>query len=571
MSFSARSWKEFLLPERGRFWLAFMLFHMVLTAVIGGSLPGFTQDFYQGFTGDVLTPFLVIGGLFLAEYVNRLGYQIATYKYVQHLLGETRARTFGLWMRSSLKVKKGTQDEYPMGEVLARVMSDSDAVKELVTSGAFAIIIDFIFIISSLIGFIRLDAGLGAGLLALEVVAVVLLIWGSRKMGVVFASVRYVTGLVSRVVTDVTHGLRELAFTPHRQYASTRGQKVFEDFLEKQLRANVWDAGYYAAAESLYPILLALVLVFLPTGEAARMALLAVLIDLIQKSITPIKEVAAKITGIQRARTGLDRIREFQAHFAQEDVPKAVTVARLELFRVELKHYGYPPREGETPFDLQNVAFEGKAGELVGIVGPSGCGKSTLLRLLSGQHGPFAGRVTVNDRVLDTENATDLIHLCQQVSLVSQDSHVFSASVEFNVGLGTVEGLTEFWENAQRELPYLGRWGVGPASLVDPKTLSLGQKQLLSGLRACFLQKPVVLFDEVSSGLDPELEKALRDLVLFVQRRSLTIIVTHRIETILGANRLVVMDQGRAVDQGSPAELERRSPLFVDFLKHLRS
>jgi ATP-binding cassette subfamily B multidrug efflux pump len=571
VNFSAHSWKAFFLPEKGRFWLILMLTHMALTAVIGVALPGLTQDFYQGFTGDVLTPFLVLGGLFLAEYANRLGYQITTYKYVQHLLGETRARTFGLWMRAPLKVKKGTLDDYPMGEVLARVMSDSDAVKELVTSGAFAIIIDFIFIISSLIGFIRLDAGLGAGLFALEVVACVLLIWGSRKMGVVFASVRVVTGLVSRVVTDVTHGLRELAFTPHRQYASTRGQKVFEDFLAKQLRANVWDAGYYAAAESLYPILLALVLVFLPTGETARMALLAVLIDLIQKSITPIKEVAGKISGIQRARTGLHRIREFQAHFAMEAMPVQQTVASMERFQINLSHYEYPPREGETPFDLRAVSFSGKAGELVGIVGPSGCGKSTLLRLLSGQHGPFQGQVTVNDRVLDTESNVDLAHLGQQVSLVSQDSHVFSASVSFNVGLGTLEGLTEFWQNALQELPYLGRWGVDLDTVVNPKKLSLGQKQLLSGLRACFLRKPVVLFDEVSSGLDPELEKALRDLVLFVQRRSLTIIVTHRIETILGADRLVVMDQGRAIDQGRPAELEQRSPLFVEFLRHLRS
>jgi ATP-binding cassette subfamily B protein len=562
-----------LLPEKGRPWLILMLVHMGITGLIGLALPQITENFYQDFAGEALTPFLVLGGLFLTEYVNRLGYQISTYKYVTHLLGETRAKTFSLWMRAPLKVKrKGMEDDFPMGEVLARIMSDTDAVKELVTSGAFAIAIDFVFILSSLIGFLRIDATVGGGLFAVEVFACVMLIWGSRKMGEIFASVRHVTGLLSRVVADVTHGLRELAFTPHAQYASKRGDKVFDDFLQKQLKANVWDAGYYSAAESLYPILLALVLFFFPTGVAARMAILAVLIDLIQKSITPIKEVAGKISSIQRARTGLERIHEFHSFFAEDLQIKPRAGEPLRQLKVELKHYAYPPREGEEPFALNDITLTGRPGELIGIVGTSGCGKSTFLRLLSGQHGMFEGTVVLNDEVLNMEDTLDLQRLCQQVSLVSQDSHVFSASVRFNIALAEgVAGFDVFWAQATAALPYMQRWGVTPDSPIDPKALSLGQKQLLSGLRACFLHKPIVLFDEVSSGLDPELEKALRDLVLFVQRRSLTIIVTHRVETILSAQHLVVMEGGRAVDQGPPRELEDRSPLFREFLSHLRN
>lgn len=568
---SANNWLPFLLPKKGRRWLVLMLVHMGITSVIGLVLPGITQTFYQDFTKLELTPFIVLGGLFIGGYVNRLGYQISTYKYVQHLLGETRARTFGLWMRAPLKVqRKGNADEFPMGEVLARIMSDSDSVKELVTSGAFAIFIDFVFIVSALIGFLRLDAGLGGGLFALELVACVLLIWGSRQMGVIFASVRQSTGLLSRVVTDVTQGLRELAFTPHGRYASRRGDQVFDDFLQKQLKSNVWDASYYSAAESLYPILLALVLFFFPSGEGAKLALLAVLIDLIQKSITPIKEVAGKISSIQRAKTGIERILDFQSHFTDDARPMSAALVRLEKFEVELSRYEYPPRDGEAGFALRDVRFSGTTGELVGIVGASGCGKSTFLRLLSGQHGAFEGRVFLNEQTLNMDRIDDQLQLCQQVSLVSQDSHVFSASVQFNVALSEVAPeFSAFWERALMALPYLRRWGIAPESVIDPKAISLGQKQLLSGLRACFLRKPIVLFDEVSSGLDPDLEKALRDLVLLVQQHSLTIIVTHRLETILSAQRLVLMEAGRLVDIGTPSELSQRSVLFQDFLKHL--
>ncbi|MBY0516797.1 MAG: ABC transporter ATP-binding protein/permease [Bacteriovoracaceae bacterium] len=570
---SVNKYWKLLLPEKGRGWLFLIFVHMGLTGLIGFLLPSLTEKFYQNFTQDPLTPFLVLGGLFFAEYVNRLGYQISTYKFVQHLLGETRARTFSLWMRAPFKLKKKTNDDdFPMGEVLARVMSDSDSVKELVTSGAFAIFIDFIFIIFSLVGLLRINSTLGIGLFSVEVLMSFFLVWGSRKMGELFASVRFVTGLLSRVVADVTRGLRELAFTPHNNYASQRGDQVFDDFLKKQLKANVWDASYYAAAESLYPILLALMLFFFPSGEAARVALLAVLIDLIQKSISPIKEVASKITSIQRAKTGLERITEFQSHFSGHERSEMILPTELESLSVKLSHYTYPPREGESGFSLQDISFSGKPGELIGIVGASGCGKSTLLRLLSAQHGSFTGEVVFNYLKINPEHPKDLEALCHQVSLVSQDSHVFSASVAFNISLEAQSpGLDQFWIQAQSALPYLRRWGIHLESLIDPRSLSLGQKQLLSGLRACYLRKPIVLFDEVSSGLDPDLERALRDLVMFVQRHSLTIIVTHRVETILAANLLVVMDKGSAVDSGTPKELEQRSELFNEFISHLKN
>lgn len=565
-------WLPLLLPEKGRGWLIIILIHMGITGVIGLLLPGFTKDFYNDFKNGN-TAFYYLAVLFIAEYINRVGYQISVYRFVQQLLVQTRSKTFGLWMKAPLKIKrKGREDEFPLGEVLARVMTDSDSVKELVTSGAFAIVIDFIFIISSLIGFLRLDASVGLGLFVLEVIACVLLVWGSRKMGVIFTEVRKITGLLSRVVADVTKGLRELAFTPHAQYASKRGDAVFDDFLKKQLKSNVWDAGYYSAAESLYPILLAAVLVIFPQGEIGRMAILAVLIDLIQKSISPIKEVAGKISSIQRARTGLDRIMDFHQHFAEVKDLKPSTLSMQNIIQVSVDHYSYQ-KDKESAFELRDIHFEACAGELVGIIGMSGCGKSTLLRLLSGQHGNFQGQILV-DKIhhLDAQSDQDLNQLCQMVSLVSQDSHVFSASVEFNIAFElNVAGFEEFWQSAKKALPYLERWGIGPDSLIDVKSLSLGQKQLLSGLRACFLRKPIVLFDEVSSGLDPDLEKALRDLVLIVQKHSLTIIVTHRLETILSATQLLVMRDGELVDRGAPQDLMQSSDLFREFIDHLKN
>jgi ATP-binding cassette subfamily B protein len=156
------------------------------------------------------------------------------------------------------------------------------------------------------------------------------------------------------------------------------------------------------------------------------------------------------------------------------------------------------------------------------------------------------------------------------VSLISQDSHVFTETLRFNISLGADQGFDDFWVQAKTSIPYLQRWKLEPQDLINPKNLSMGQKQLLSGLRALFLKKPIILMDEISSGLDSELEAALRDLIRFFQSRTITIIVTHRLETILKANRLLLLEKGRVVAYG-PAGSLRDIPQYQDFIGHLNS
>jgi ATP-binding cassette subfamily B protein len=151
---------------------------------------------------------------------------------------------------------------------------------------------------------------------------------------------------------------------------------------------------------------------------------------------------------------------------------------------------------------------------------------------------------------------------------VSQDSHVFTENLRFNISLGDEAGFEDFWEQSLKSIPYLIRWGMKPDDKILPKTLSMGQKQLLSGLRALFLRKPIILMDEISSGLDSELESALRDMIKFFQSSSMTIIVTHRLETIMKADQLLLLDKGMLIAKGTNREL-RSIPKYLEFMNHL--
>jgi ATP-binding cassette, subfamily B, multidrug efflux pump len=567
LSSSKNRWWSYLWLRSEAFLVVFIFINILISAITGYLTPRFITGFYESLNNDqeFNHRLMLLVFLYCGEYLNRFLFTLSTHRYIQLLLVDVRKQSFSFWLKSPFKRKSGKHDEYPLGEVLARLMNDTDAVREVVSSGSFAIFIDIIFILSCLLSFLQLNSTTGLALFVAEIVACLLLIQGSKAMATIFMEVRRITGLMARVVTDLTSGLRELFFSPNEKYASKRGEKIFEEFLDKQLHANIWDAGYYSAAESLYPILVALVMVIVPYSQIVEVAILAALIDLIQKSITPIKDVASKISVLSRAKTGIDRIHQFNESFDQ-DTFERLDFTHLEAHRMifELKVFQY-----DQGFKLGDIKFELNRGEVLGILGESGCGKSTLLKLLSGQYHAFQGTITIDDQIIDASLDKELRGFSSYVSLISQDSHVFSESLKFNITLGASDsGFEDFWKLATQSIPYLNRWHLKPDDKILPKTLSMGQKQLVSGLRALYLKKPIILMDEISSGLDSELEAALRDLIKFFQSRSMTIIVTHRLETILNSDQLILLEEGNIVATG-PHQKMRDIPKYQEFLKHL--
>ncbi|MFP5386012.1 MAG: ATP-binding cassette domain-containing protein [Bacteriovoracia bacterium] len=566
LSSSKSSWWGYLWLRSETPLIIFIFINIMISSVTGYLTPRFITAFYESLNNDAAFyhQLTLLGVLYGAEYINRFLFSLATHRYIQLLLLDVRKQSFALWLKAPFKRKQGKHDEYPLGEVLARLMNDTDAVREVVSSGSFAIFIDIIFLLSSLISFLQLNSTTGLALFIAEVIACLLLIKGSKVMANIFMEVRRITGMMARVVTDLSSGLKELFFSPNDKYASRRGHKIFEEFLNKQLHANIWDAGYYSAAESLYPILVALVMIIVPYARIVEVAILAALIDLIQKSITPIKDVASKISVLSRAKTGIDRLHQFNESFAR-DTYEQVDYTNLEAKKMvfDLKAFQY-----DEGFKLHDIKFEIERGEIFGILGESGCGKSTLLKLLSGQYHTFSGTITIDEMVINADDDKSLRYFSSYVSLISQDSHVFTETLKFNITLGTDEGFEEFWELAQKCIPYLKRWSIHPEDKVESRSLSMGQKQLLSGLRALFLKKPIILMDEISSGLDSELESALKDLIHFFQSRSMTIIVTHRLETILNSHQLMLLERGEILARGSHHEL-CQFPQYQDFLSHL--
>ncbi len=579
-------WYNFFIFKGSERIIILLFICLSVSAYLGAITPGLISNLSRNYDIDKLFHSSLLALLlnFIFVYVNRVIYQLAVNKYVRMLIQYSRTQTYGRWLSSH----ELDSEKYPQGEILSRIMSDTESIRDLITSGSFGIFIDLCFVVSCLVGFISLQRFTGIFIAGTEILATILLIWGSSLMRDMFMRLRNAQAQVNRVTANVLGGFKQIYYTRHDQYASKKSEVAFLDFLQKQNTVNTMDAAYYALAESLYPILLALVIFIFPYSHLTEVALIFAIVDLIQRSINPIKEISGKIANIQRAATGIERIQNFL-----NDIPNSISISleddlpknQFQKMTVDLNYFEYSKRKSNTAgsestsfdrkeFSLSDIHFEGYPGELIGIVGLSGSGKSTLLNILAGNI--LASKADVKLLMGQAQNLyelhlKDLDEYRKEVSIVSQESHIFSETLMFNITLKRIEpeDFKTNWDFLVENIPYLKTWGLGPNDLIVPSSLSLGQRQLLAGVRACYIKKNIVFFDEISSALDSELEYSLRKLVLIIQKFSLTIIVAHRVETIVNANKILVMDKGRVIDSGNHASLSTTSVVYQDFIHEL--
>lgn len=229
--------------------------------------------------------------------------------------------------------------------------------------------------------------------------------------------------------------------------------------------------------------------------------------------------------------------------------------------------FSYPTRP-EIPA-LADLSAEIKPGETVAIVGPSGAGKSTLFSLLLRFYDPQSGSVSLDDMPLDT---LDPSNLRDQFAVVPQETMIFAANVIDNISYGSTEAERDTIIAAAKAanahqfiaaLPngyetQLGERGV---------TLSGGQRQRLAIARAILRDAPILLLDEATSALDAESEKLVQDALDRLVEGRTTLIIAHRLATILKADRILVMDEGRVIEQGTHKSLIAKKGVYAGLAK----
>lgn len=222
---------------------------------------------------------------------------------------------------------------------------------------------------------------------------------------------------------------------------------------------------------------------------------------------------------------------------------------------------------------LHNMSFELKAGSVTGLIGPSGAGKSTILKLLMRFYDPAGGQVFVGGvdlRDLPTEQLMD------QIALVSQDVYLFAGSIEDNIRIGKANASESEWREAARlarvdELVARREHGWATQVGEGGRKLSGGERQRIALARALLKRAPILLLDEASSALDAVNVAAFQDALNMLRGETTILMITHQAETTMRADRLLIIESGRLIEEGSPRECYASEGYFYRFCQKRRA
>ncbi|GAA2240529.1 ABC transporter ATP-binding protein/permease [Herbiconiux moechotypicola] len=472
----------------------------------------------------------------------------------QQILFDLRRRVFLHTQRLSLEF----HESYTSGRIISRQTSDLDAIRELLDAGINQLVQGVLYMIFTAVALFLLDVQSGFILLVALVPLAVLTRWFQVRSQRLFRRTRVASARLIVHFVETMTGIRAVkAFRTEK-----RGAREFAGLVEDYRDANgraiklfgIYDPGLVLIGNVAVAVVL-LVGGFRVLDGGLEIGVLLAAVLYTRRFFDPMEDMAMFYNGYQSATAALEKISGVLEEQPSVPDPERPVDLWESTGHVRFDHveFGYTADRAILPeFDLDIPA-----GQTIALVGSTGAGKSTLAKLISRFYDPTAGSVTLDGVDLRELHPKDLR---RAIVMVTQEAYLFSGTVADNIAIGRPDASPEQIEAAAVAVgadTFIRGLPNGYDTDVNKRggRVSAGQRQLISFARAFLADPAVLILDEATASLDIPSERLVQDALQTLLADRTAVIIAHRLSTVSIADRVLVMEQGRIVEDGSPAEL----------------
>lgn len=454
-------------------------------------------------------------------------------------------------------------DSHASGDIVQRIIGDTDQLSEGLILGFNQFVSGIVTIITTL--YFMLTKSMRITIIVVLMTPISFLVAGiiAYRSHKLFASQTNIRGKQTALINEMVSNEKLVKAFGYEAKASSRFRKINDDLRDYSQRAIFYSSLTNPATRAVNNVIYAVV-VFVGFYEfaSARISVgdVVTLLTYANQYMKPFNEISSVITEMQNSLACAERVFELIEAEPQNKDPDKELIADKGKIDIENVYFSYDKNKKL----IEDFSFKGEPGMTIAIVGPTGCGKTTLINLLMRFYDVDKGSIKVDDQDINTVSRSSLR---KQYGMVLQDTWLKKASIRENIAFGKKDASDEEIIEAAKKThswDFIKRMPEGLDTIIDDNSLSQGQKQLLCITRVMLCMPPMLILDEATSSIDTRTEiyiqKAFEDLM----KNRTSFIVAHRLSTIRNADHILVMNEGKIIEQGTHLELLNKGGFYSE-------
>ena len=525
-----------------------LAFDLVRPFLLKGALDNISTQNSAGLTQMVFAFLIAL----IFEYLCKSGYSFFLTMGFLKAVFRIRQRLF----EHVLHLKMAFFDHEPVGKLLTRTINDCESLKETLNAGVSTIVVDLFAVVGVSVVMIYLDLALAPVVLVSAPLVMLVVRWFGTKLRRQFLVIRQTIAQANGFMSEAVHGVEVIQLFNCQDIYDKKFHELNRDYRQATIWNNVYDASLYAVIDSVAYLVTGVIL-YVSLGMRfgiTEISAMIVYINLVERIFVPIRDLSGKFATIQQALAALERI--FGLLHTPEHIIQGDKLIDGRQLAVTFTDVGFR-YQAQGSVVLDGISFTVAPGQVAALVGATGSGKSTIGKLLTRAYDGYTGHISVGGVELREANYH---HLHSHIAVVHQDVIVFPGSLRNNItmfnpqiaedkicwAIGVVKAKAMV-----KQLP----GGLDYQIRENGTNLSSGQLQLIAFTRALVYDAPIVLMDEATSSVDSVNEAWIQQALQEIFRVKTVIVIAHRLATIIAADMILVLKDGRIVEHGSHEDL----------------